>query len=172
MRHLQLDRYTEPHALHTQAAHWLDGCGQPTQPRIDSTAKLHQATWPTCLLSRNEAAQAWGCSSDLGAVRLTSQKTCVHSSICMTIKVKHLPPTIPLSKYGSKRRSGLIVILYCSSPIRRDTRSSGGGFLVTAALMHAVVRADLHVHTQPAESRCSKEPTQSIVRLQCLMFCA
>lgn len=59
----------------------------------------------------------------------------------MTNKVKPLPPTKPLSKQGSRRRSGLIVILYCSTPVRRYTRASREVFLVTAALKHAVVGA-------------------------------
>jgi hypothetical protein len=59
---------------------------------------------------------------------------------CVTIKVKLLPPTMRLSTHGSKRRSGLIVILYCSCPVT-DTRSLAGGFLVTTALKRAVVEA-------------------------------
>jgi hypothetical protein len=45
--------------------------------------------------------------------------------VCMTIKVKLLPPTTRLSTRGSKRRSGLIVILYCSCPNDRYQEPRG-----------------------------------------------
>ncbi|KAF1837082.1 hypothetical protein BDW02DRAFT_190418 [Decorospora gaudefroyi] len=62
----------------------------------------------------------------------------------MILKIKLLPPTIHLSTYGSRRRSGLIVTPYYSTPVRQYTRSSEGGFLVTAAVRHAVVGAVGH----------------------------
>lgn len=79
--------------------------------------------------SRTNAFGMWDCAGK-ALHTISYRRDCM---ICMTIKVKLLPPIMHLSMHGSKRRSGLIVILYCSSPIRQGTRSSGRGFLVTAA---------------------------------------
>lgn len=66
------------------------------------------------------------CNPRCGTGRLTEygRSSSRKIQMCMTIKVKPHPPTMRLSTHGSKWRSGLIVIQYRSSPVRRNTRSS------------------------------------------------